>query len=128
MVGSNGETLQQVVEPEPQAEPVSVPEPVEVVEPEPEPVEEVNLLEELTPSPLRLCSQPHRSRNPSRWPSLNRFPCRRASQPPIEDDPIALQLRTYKPKDFVEPPPPVREPEPEPEPEPQLEAEAQPEV
>ena len=133
LVGSNGATLE-VVEPEPQPESMSVPEPVSVVEPEPEPVEEVNLLEELEPQPVAIV-QP--APEPEHKPEPEPIPEPPPAQPRIEDDPIALQLLTYKPKDFVEsasapqesgelpqdPAPPVREPEPEAQPEPELEPE-----
>ncbi len=111
LVGSNGETLQQVVEPEPE----SVPEPMVVVESEPEPVEEVNLLDEPEPQPAAI-TQPAQEPEPIPEPPR--------AQPRVEDDPIALQLLTYQPKDLVEPPPSVREREPEPEPEAQPTAEA----
>ena len=123
-------------QPEPEPEPVSVPQPVLVVEPEPEAVEEVNLLEEMDreiaavatsarepepePKPERESayarekSDELRRDRPAAEPEPVPEPPR--AQPRIEDDPIALQLLTYKPKNFVEPS--VREPEPEPEPEP----------
>jgi hypothetical protein len=120
LVGSSGAPLQQAVEPEPEPEPEPVPEPVAVVEPEPEPVEEVNLLEEVAPEPVAIAQPAEPEPEPEPVPEPKR------PQPPIEDDPIALQLLTYKPKDFVEPPSPVREPEPEPEPEPAPEPEPEP--
>ena len=136
LVGSNGATLQQAAEPEPEPEPepLPVPEPVAVVEPQPEPVEEVNLLEELEPEPIAI-AQPAPVANepelqpepePAPEPQPEPVPEPPPARPRIEDDPIALQLLTYKPKDLAAAPPPVTEPEPEPEPE--AEAELEPEA